>query len=101
MTEEKNNSFDDLDRHLTNFSISKKAQRLFTKNVVDKFWTKIDETIDVDELVYNIISDLPFADYLVYNEEKTDDKDSLRDMVLTRLAYHDYYEDEDEDEDNE
>jgi len=97
MTEEKNNPFEDLDRHFTNFSMSEKTQKLFTKNVVDKFWTKIDETIDVDELVYNIISDLEFSDYLVYNEEQTDDKDSLRDMVLTRLAYHDYYDDEDED----
>ena len=97
MTEEKNNPFEDLDRHFTNFSMSEKTQKLFTKNVVDKFWTKIDETIDVDELVYNIISDLEFSDYLVYNEEQTDDKDSLRDMVLTRLAYHGYYEDEDED----
>lgn len=95
MTEEKNNPFEDLDRHFTNFSMSEKTQKLFTKNVVDKFWTKIDETIDVDELVYNIISNLEFSDYLVYNEEQTDDKDSLRDMVLTRLGYHDYYEDED------
>ena len=54
MTEEKNNPFEDLDRHFTNFSMSEKTQKLFTKNVVDKFWTKIDETIDVDELVYNI-----------------------------------------------
>jgi len=95
MTEEKNNPFEDLDRHFTNFSMSEKTQKLFTKNVVDKFWTKIDETIDVYELVYNIISNLEFSDYLVYNEEQTDDKDSLRDMVLTRLGYHDYYEDED------
>ena len=97
MTEEKNNPFEDLDRHFTNFSMSEKTQKLFAKNVVDKFWTKIDETIDVYELVYNIISNLEFSDYLVYNEEQTDDKDSLMDMVLTRLGYHDYYEDEDED----
>lgn len=53
---------------------------------------KIDELVDVDALVYDIISDLEFADYLKYDEDDTDDKDSLRDMVLMRLGYTDYYD---------
>jgi len=80
------NSFD---RRSTNFYKSEEAQRLFTKNVVEKFWKKIDELVDVDALVYDIISDLEFADYLKYDEDDTDDKDSLRDMVLMRLGYKD------------
>ena len=80
------------DRFSTNFKQSEEAQRLFTKNVVEKFWKKIDELVDVDALVYSIISDLEFADYLKYDEDDTDDKDGLRNMVLMRLGYTDYYD---------
>ena len=80
------------DRLSTNFQQSEEAQKLFTKNVVEKFWKKIDELVDVDALVYDIISDLEFADYLKYDEDDTDDKDSLRDMVLMRLGYTGYYD---------
>lgn len=75
------------ERLSTNFQQSKEAQKLFTKNVVEKFWKKIDNLIDVDETIYDIISDLEFGDYLEYYDDSIDDKDRLRDMVLQRLGY--------------
>lgn len=83
---------DAFDRQSTQFYQSEEAQELFTRNVVEKFWHKIDSLVDVDELVYDIISDLECADYLEYNEDDTDDKDKLRDLVLHRLGYSGYYE---------
>lgn len=53
---------------------------------------EIDELLDVDALVYDIISNLEFNDYLKYDEDDFDDKDSLRDMVLMRLGYTNYYD---------
>ena len=78
-------------RKFTNFQQSKEAQELFTRNVVEKFWKKIDNLIDVDETIYDIISDLEFGDYLEYYEDSIDDKDKLRDIVLERLGYTGYY----------
>jgi len=80
------------DRQGTSFYQSVEAQELFTRNVVEKFWHKIDSLIDVDETIYEIISDLQFSDYLEYDEDDTDDKDKLRDLVLHRLGYSGYYD---------
>ena len=37
------------DRLSTNFQQSEEAQKLFTKNVVEKFWKKIDELVELKE----------------------------------------------------
>jgi len=80
------------DRRSTKFSQSDDAQELFTRNIVEKFWHKIDSFIDVDELIYEIISELEVSEYLEDDEDDTDDKDKLRDIVLHRIGYNGYYD---------
>jgi hypothetical protein len=63
------------------------------------FWDKVYNQIDVDEIVYDIISDFDhhFLDkdgndfYGWYIEDDTDEKDSLRDEVLDAIGYSDAF----------
>ena len=70
------------------------------------FWERIclGEQVDVDELVYNIIGDFDHhfenedGTYKVpsngfscwFDEDDTDEKDSLREEVLDAIGYNDY-----------
>lgn len=60
--------------------------------VIERFWEKVYYIIDVDETVYDLISDYDglMEDQKItgwFMEEDTDEKDSLRDEVLTLMGY--------------
>ena len=60
--------------------------------IIGRFWETLYYKIDVDEIVYDLISDYDGAmeEQKIdgwYMEEDTDEKDSLRDEVLTQLGY--------------
>lgn len=60
--------------------------------VIERFWEKVYYIIDVDETVYDLISDYDglMEDQKItgwFIEEDTDEKDSLRDEVLTQMGY--------------
>ena len=77
-----------------------------SKEIINLFWERIvlGEQIDVDEIVYGIIGDFDhhFEDedgtykapsnslYCWYNDDDTDEKDSLRDEVLDAIGFYDY-----------
>ena len=60
--------------------------------VIEHFWEKVSCMIDVDETVYDLISDYDglMEDQKItgwFMEEDTDEKDSLRDEVLIQMGY--------------
>ena len=62
------------------------------KEIIGRFWEKIYYMIDVDDIVYDLISDYDgvMEEQKIegwYMEEDTDEKDSLRDQVLTQMGY--------------
>ena len=62
------------------------------KEVIERFWEKVSYMIDVDEIVYDLISDYDglMEDQKItgwFMEEDTDEKDSLRDQVLNQMGF--------------
>ena len=60
--------------------------------VIERFWEKVCSMIDVDEIVYDLISDYDgeMEEQQIpgwFMEEDTDEKDSLRDQVLEQMGY--------------
>ena len=60
--------------------------------VIERFWEKVYSMIDVDDIVYDLISDYDglMEDQKItgwFIEEDTDEKDSLRDEVFTQMGY--------------
>ena len=60
--------------------------------VIERFWEKVYSMIDVDDIIYDLISDYDgvMEDQKIvgwFMEEDTDEKDSLRDEVLIQMGY--------------
>lgn len=60
--------------------------------VIERFWEKVYSMIDVDDIVYDLISDYDgvMEDQKIvgwFMEEDTDEKDSLRNEVLEQMGY--------------
>ena len=81
-------SKDPLRQLKSDFKQSKEVQELFIDMMIKKFWYKAAETINVDAMVCDIISKFEIGDYLIFDEEDAEDKDSLRRMVLDRLGFN-------------
>ena len=62
------------------------------KEIIGRFWEKVYYMIDVDDIVYDLISDYDglMEDQKItgwFMEEDTDEKDNLRDEVLIQMGY--------------
>tara|TARA_B100000131_G_scaffold315556_1_gene354180 strand:- start:54 stop:350 length:297 start_codon:yes stop_codon:yes gene_type:complete len=79
------------------------------REIRELFWERVDKKVDVYETIYDIISDFdhhfenedgtyksPNHGYHNwFNEDESDEKDSLMDETLTSIRFFDYADDED------
>ena len=81
-----------MDRYVVNKARDFVYDPVTPEEIIERFWEKVYYMIDVDDIVYDLISDY---DGVIeeqnipgwYMEEDTDEKDSLRDEVLTKMGY--------------